>query len=354
MDRARGEVNSAVFRERNGHSLVPGRRRARRRRDPVESTACGTEEVSTRSIPKTLIEADTGATMATETLHELYISELQDLFDAEQQIVTALSALAANATDDDLKKAFERQLERSRIHVERLKWLFDERDFPQTTSRTTAVQALIRDADRRVQTMVEPYLRDAALIAAAQLVAHYEMAAYGCTRTYAQLLGDHEAAELLQQTLDDEREADEELTQIATIINGLATPDVEEEWRPSHSLRYIGARDLERAAHEYATYEIRSSTGASLGKTDGFLVDASGSPSYLVVEATGGLFVGRRRFVVPVGEIAPQGTNRTFTIDFDKEKLQRYPRFHRDAFAMMTDDESQRCARMLKLPDGTL
>ena len=167
--------------------------------------------------------------MPSATLHELYISELQDLYDAEQQIVIALADLAARASDADLKKAFEQQLERSRIHVERLEWLFVERNLPQTTGRTTAIEALIRDADRRVQTLEEPYVRDAALIAAAQLVAHYEMAAYGCTRTYAQLLGDNEAAELLQQTLDDEREADEELTQIATIINGVASPDVDDE-----------------------------------------------------------------------------------------------------------------------------
>jgi ferritin-like metal-binding protein YciE len=107
------------------------------------------------------------------TLHELYISELQDLYDAEQQILGAVAALAAKASDGDLKKAFERHLERSRIHVERLEWLFVERNLPKTTGRTTAIEALIRDADRRVQTLEDPDVRDAALIAAAQLVAHY-------------------------------------------------------------------------------------------------------------------------------------------------------------------------------------
>jgi ferritin-like metal-binding protein YciE len=118
----------------------------------------------------------------------LYVSELQDLFDAEQQIIQAVAGLAAKASDPDLKKAFGQHVERSRLHLERLEWLFVERDLPKTITRTTAIEALIRDADRRVHALEEPYVRDAALIAAAQLVAHYEMAAYGCVRTYAHLL----------------------------------------------------------------------------------------------------------------------------------------------------------------------
>jgi ferritin-like metal-binding protein YciE len=290
--------------------------------------------------------------MPTATLHELYISELQDLYDAEQQIVQALSTLAARSTDADLKKAFEQQLERSRIHVERLEWLFVEREIPKTTGRTTAIQALIADAERRVQTLDEPYVRDAALIAAAQLVAHYEIAAYGCTRTYAQLLGDAEAAELLQQTLDDEREADEELTQIATIINGVASPEFEEEWRPSPSLRYMRVKDLDSGTQKYLTHQIRSSTGGDLGNVDGFLIDASGRPLYLTIEDTGGLFVGRRRFVVPIDKIDLNESTHTFTIGFDKEKLHRYPTFHREAFATLTDEEIQQHARMFKVPDA--
>lgn len=285
-------------------------------------------------------------------LHDLYISELQDLYDAEQQIVKAVAVLAAQASDADLKKAFDQQLERSRMHVERLEWLFVERNHPRSTSRTTAIEALIRDADRRVHTLDDPYVRDAALIAAAQLIAHYEIAAYGCTRTYAQLLGDIEAAELLQQTLDDEREADEDLTQIATIINGVASPDLDQEWRSSTSLRYMPAKDLERAAHDYAGHQIRNSSGAQIGNVEGFLVDAAGRPCYVVVEDKGGLFVGRQRFAVPIDKVDLPGVPHTFTIEFDREKLHRYPPFHRDAFATMTDQEIQQYARMLRASKG--
>jgi ferritin-like metal-binding protein YciE len=285
------------------------------------------------------------------TLHELYISELQDLYDAEQQILGAVAALAAKAADADLKRAFERHLERGRIHVERLEWLFVERNLPKTTGRTTAIEALIRDADRRVHTLEDPYVRDAALIAAAQLVAHYEIAAYGCTRTYAQLLGDNEAADLLQQTLDDEREADEELTQIATIINGMASPDRADEWRPASSLRYVRVNDLERAAEGDAGYEIRSSSGGPLGTVEGLLVDASARAAYVVIGDMGGLFVGRRRFAVPIEKIDRTGSRYTFMIDFDQEQLHRYPPFHPEGFATLTGEEIQQFARLSR-PGG--
>ena len=156
---------------------------------------------------------------------------------------------------------------------------------------------------------------------------------------------------MLQQTLDDEREADDELTQIATIINGVASPDLDDERRPSSLLRYMRATDLDRAAQEYAGHQIRSSCGGALGKVDGFLVEASGRPSYVIIEDIGSLFVGRRRFAVPIDKIELDGSTHTFTIDFDKEKLHRYPPFHRDAFPTMTDEEIQQYARMFRAPN---
>jgi hypothetical protein len=177
------------------------------------------------------------------------------------------------------------------------------------------------------------------------------MAAYGCTRTYAQLLGDAEAGDLLQQTLDDEREADEELTQIATIINGVANPDAGHQWRPSSSLRYVHVKDLERAAQDHAGYEIRSSSGGALGTVEGLLVDASARAAYVIIEDMGGLFAGRRRFAVPIEKIDLSGLRHTIMIDFDNERLHRYPPFHPESFATMTDEEIQQFAR-LSGPNG--
>jgi len=277
--------------------------------------------------------------MATETLRELYHAELQDLYAAEHQIADALSQLASMATDTDLKTAFEQQLEQRRIHAERLELLFDEYDLAKTGSRSTAIEALTQDANRRVQSMTHADVRDAALIAAAQLLAHYEIAGYGCARTYARQLGLDDAADLLQQTLDDERAADERWTEIATIINGIATPDVMVDESGSSRLRYVGAKYFGRATHEYADHQIRNEAGDDLGRVNGVLVNASGRPYYLVVDS-GGLFDGRR-YIVPIGKVALNRSTRTFTISFTKETLKRYPEFHRHSFLAMTAEEAR-------------
>ena len=277
--------------------------------------------------------------MATETLRELYHAELQDLYQAEHQIEKALSKLAAMATDSELKNAFERHLEQSQIHVERLELLFDEYELPKPGSGSTAIEALIQDSERRVQSMKDSDVRDAALIAAAQLVAHYEIAGYGCARTYARQLGFNDAADVLQQTLADERAVDEQLTDIATIINGVAMPEIAVDESQSSRLRYVGGKYFDRATHEYTDHKIRNGAGDELGRVDGFLVNATGRPYYLVVDS-GGLFVGRR-YIVPIGKVALDRPTRTFMIDFNKATLKRYPEFHRHAFGAMTDEEAR-------------
>lgn len=278
--------------------------------------------------------------MATRTLRELYYEELQDLYVAERQIAQAFSNLALIATAAELKIAFERDVERRRVHVERLELLFDEYDQPKTGSRLTAIDALLRDADRRVQAMDDPDVRDAALIAAAQLIEHYEIAAYGCARSYAVQLGDAAAGELLQQTLDDERATDRQLSEIATIINAVANPDSDMQRPRSSHLRYVGAQDFDLQAHEYADHQIENTAGDQLGKVNGLLIDTRGRPHYLVVDA-GGLF-HLHRYVVPIGRVTLNRLARTLRIDLDKDKLKRYPEFHPDLFMAMTPDEAHR------------
>jgi ferritin-like metal-binding protein YciE len=276
--------------------------------------------------------------MATRTLRELYYEELQDLYAAERQIAQAFSRLASIATATELKAAFERDVERRRVHVERLELLFDEYNQPKTGSRVTAIEALLQDADRRVQAMEDPDVRDAALIAAAQLVEHYEIAAYGCARTYAVQLGDAAAGELLQQTLDDERATDKQLSEIATVINAVANPDSDRQ--PRSSLRYLGAQDFDLATHQYADHHIENTAGDQLGKVTGLLIDTEGRPHYLVVDA-GGLF-HPHRYVVPTARVTLNRSARIVTIDLDKDKLKRYPEFHADQFMAMTPEEAHR------------
>jgi ferritin-like metal-binding protein YciE len=161
--------------------------------------------------------------MKLQTLHDLYVAELRDLYSAENQILKALPRMAKKASSPDLKRAFEEHLEQTQGHVERLEEVFEKLDVKPRGKKCKAMEGLIEEGKEVMEEAGEDVL-DAALIAAAQKVEHYEMASYGCARTYARLLGDAEAADLLQQTLDEEGETDKRLTQLAeSHINAEAT-----------------------------------------------------------------------------------------------------------------------------------
>src|SRR6185503_2151981 len=123
--------------------------------------------------------------------------------------------MAKAATHDELKQAFEDHLEQTEEHVERLEKVFKMLDTPARAEKCKAMQGLIEEAQDLIKEDADPEVMDAALIAAAQRVEHYEIAAYGCARTYAQVLGEDDAAAILQTTLDEEGETDHKLTAIA-------------------------------------------------------------------------------------------------------------------------------------------
>jgi ferritin-like metal-binding protein YciE len=157
--------------------------------------------------------------MKVGTLHDLYVDELKDLFNAENQLVKALPKLAQAASAPELRTAFEEHLEQTRGHVQRLEQIFKKLDVSPKGKKCKAMEGLIEEG-KEVMDDVEPPVLDAGLIAAAQRVEHYEMAGYGCVRTFANLLGYDDAAELLQETLDEEGAADKKLTELAeTIVN---------------------------------------------------------------------------------------------------------------------------------------
>ena len=154
------------------------------------------------------------------SLQELYVEELKDLYSAENQLLKALPKMAKAASSPELREAFEDHLEQTRGHVERLASIFRKLDANPKGKKCKAMEGLIEEGNELMAEEAEPAVLDAALIGAAQRVEHYEMAGYGCVRTYARLLGDEEAANLLQQTLDEEGAADKNLTELAeTIIN---------------------------------------------------------------------------------------------------------------------------------------
>ena len=156
--------------------------------------------------------------MAVDTVEKLLVEELKDLYSAEKQITKALPKMAKNATNDQLRQAFETHLQETRGQIERLDRVFEILGKPASGKTCKAMQGLIEEGSEQMQEL-EGEILDAALIAAAQKVEHYEMAGYGAVRTWAQLLGQKEVADLLQQTLDEEGQTDHKLTQLSGKIN---------------------------------------------------------------------------------------------------------------------------------------
>ena len=157
--------------------------------------------------------------MAKMSLRELYLDELRDLYDAENRLVKALPKLAKEAESQELRSRFEEHFEQTKEHVERRQEIFEALGENPGGKRCAAMVGLIQEGDEMMGEDFETGVKDAALISAAQRVEHYEIGAYGCVRTWAGLLGENEAQNLLQQALNEEKETDEKLTQLARKIN---------------------------------------------------------------------------------------------------------------------------------------
>jgi ferritin-like metal-binding protein YciE len=155
--------------------------------------------------------------MNLESLTDLLIEELRDLYDAEQQLLKALPKVAEAAFSGELREAMQLHLEQTRGQVERLEKIFTTLKVPSKGKRCRAMQGLIEEAEELLEKerSADPTVLDAALIMAQQKVEHYEIAGYGCARTFARTLGAKEAERLLQQTLDEEAETDRKLTLLA-------------------------------------------------------------------------------------------------------------------------------------------
>ena len=156
--------------------------------------------------------------MKLDTLKTLYIDELRDLYNAENQLLKALPKMAKGASSEDLKDAFEKHLEQTRSHVERLEEVFQEIGETPKGKTCKAMKGLIEEGSEILKEDGEESVIDAGIIVAAQKVEHYESASYGSVRTFAQLLGKDRSAELLQTTLDEESETNETLNQLAEEI----------------------------------------------------------------------------------------------------------------------------------------
>ncbi len=175
--------------------------------------------------------------MANEGLRDLYIDELKDLYSAENQLVKALPKMAKAASSDKLKQGFQEHLDQTRGHVQRLGQIFESLDESPKGKKCAGMEGLVKEGGEVIEQDFEGALMDAALIGAAQRVEHYEMAAYGTASEFAKLLGESEHVTLLEETLQEEKETDEKLTELAKEINPQANEETQESEEPKVTSR---------------------------------------------------------------------------------------------------------------------
>jgi ferritin-like metal-binding protein YciE len=161
--------------------------------------------------------------MKMETLKDLYVEQLRDMYSAETQLVKALPKMAKSASHEQLKSAFESHLRETETQVERLERIFDDLGEKPGGHKCKGMEGLIEEGNEMAKAGGDPEVRDAGLIAAAQRVEHYEIAGYGCVRTYARMLGRTQDVSVIQKSLDEEGDTDHKLTALAeSVINPAA------------------------------------------------------------------------------------------------------------------------------------
>jgi ferritin-like metal-binding protein YciE len=184
--------------------------------------------------------------MKLNLLRKLYVDELKDLYSAENQLIKALPKMAKATDSEELRTAFEEHLKQTQEHASRLEKIFAALEESPKGKKCKGMEGLIEEGSEMIEEGLEPAELDAGLIAAAQRVEHYEIAGYGCVRTYANLLGETSAVSLLEKTLAEEKAADEKLTEISEQINAIAAEA--EERKPGSSGRKTKPGDTARAA----------------------------------------------------------------------------------------------------------
>jgi ferritin-like metal-binding protein YciE len=164
--------------------------------------------------------------MPKDSLRELYVDELRDLYNAETQLVKALPKLAKASSNDRLRQGFEEHLRQTSEQVSRLEQIFEQLGEKPSGKKCVGMEGLIKEGSQFLKEDFADEVKDAGIIGAAQRVEHYEIAGYGTVRAFAELLGESEHVSLLEQTLNEEKETDEKLTQLAEEINSAAVEGV--------------------------------------------------------------------------------------------------------------------------------
>jgi ferritin-like metal-binding protein YciE len=190
--------------------------------------------------------------MPNESVRQLYIDELRDLYNAETQLVKALPKMAKSSSNAELRQAFEEHLRQTSEHVSRLEQIFEMLDEKPTGKKCLGMEGLVKEAAETIKEDYENAVMDAGIIGAAQRVEHYEIAGYGTVRTLAELMGENEHVTLLQQTLDEEKQTDQKLTELAGDVNseaiGTGRSEEETEEEPEGNSRSRPAKGSSRRA----------------------------------------------------------------------------------------------------------
>ncbi len=188
--------------------------------------------------------------MAQGSLRELYIDELRDLYNAETQLTKALPKMAKASSNDELREAFEEHLRQTSEQVSRLEQIFEALEEKPTGKKCLGMEGLVKEGAETMREEYEDAVMDAAIIGAAQRVEHYEIAGYGTVRDMAKLLGEDEHVSLLEQTLEEEKETDQKLTELAEQINpeALQAGEAEDEGDESETGSKRGRNSSRRAA----------------------------------------------------------------------------------------------------------
>ena len=198
-----------------------------------------------------------------DSLTTLLQEELKDIYDAERQLTKALPKMAKKAAAEELKRSFEEHLRITEQQIERLEQVFEQLELPARAKRCEGMRNLIKEGEDMMREAEDDATRDALIIASAQKIEHYEIAAYGTLRTWANLLGQSEVASSLEETLDEEKEADQRLTQIAeSFINQAAAQGGGEEEEESGSARSGGGSRSARGSGSRRKSASRSGGGS--------------------------------------------------------------------------------------------
>ncbi|HEV7968605.1 MAG TPA: ferritin-like domain-containing protein [Candidatus Acidoferrales bacterium] len=180
--------------------------------------------------------------MQKNTLRQLCVEELRDIYDAEKQLIKALPKMAEEARTEKLRSGFAEHDQRTKGHAQRLEQIFSVLEEKPTGKKCKGMQGLVSEGSELIREECENDLKDAGLISAAQRVEHYEIAGYGTVRTYATILGERDAVSLLEKTLLEEKETDRKLTQRAESINRAAAATESEEMTADHPDSRLKAR----------------------------------------------------------------------------------------------------------------